>query len=112
MNKLPYRPNGLWFVLLVGLCPLPTPYFTPPLTFNHGSRDTLYLHPFPTRRSSDLDYSTATTERTGNTGHNHGGIVRSESGSAGMPRPISFAVFWLKKKKDLEVKLVAIDLLE
>src|SRR5438128_7156479 len=32
-------------------------------------------------------------------------IARSESGSAGMPRPISYAVFCLKKKTRVEVDL-------
>src|SRR4051794_41273032 len=32
--------------------------------------------------------------------------LRSKSGSAGMPRPISYAVFCLKKKKDMSLQIL------
>src|SRR5437870_10098031 len=63
----------------------------------------LDLHSFPTRRSSDLkgkdtrDYLAAAFPEL-NAWERAGKECRSESGSAGMPRPISYAVFCLKKK--------------
>src|SRR5436189_4512273 len=33
-------------------------------------------------------------------------VYRSEEGSAGMPRPISYAVFCLKKKKDYKIEIM------
>src|SRR5205085_10090680 len=85
-------------------------------------RDHLYLHSFPTRRSSDLlaggamsklfggGFLTAskqfrhgaTSKSRSNTASNstkHKSPQDRKSGSAGMPRPISYAVFCLKKKK-------------
>src|SRR5436309_5629772 len=83
------------------------------------SGDPRDLHSFPTRRSSDL-HSTRNKTRDGlirvrniralngrfNTSITHAYSIESaiqgsdrKSGSAGMPRPISYAVFCLKKKK-------------
>src|SRR5690606_41564620 len=73
-----------------------------------------YLHSFPTRRSSDLadnrpllvmrsnlwasGYDVDGTDQTSlGQFHQHHSQDR-KSGSAGMPRPISYAVFCLKKK--------------
>src|SRR5699024_11768665 len=72
------------------------------LSCHGGNRDVLS---FPTRRSSDLEVpacnvpsrsplpALAIAPET-----KLGKECRSESGSAGMPRPISYAVFCLKKK--------------
>src|SRR5204863_7353376 len=79
------------------------------------------LHSFPTRRSSDLlttyipktsaftlAFSTSQRLRTtrasartlrGTKGKRKGARLDRKSGSAGMPRPISYAVCCLKKKK-------------
>src|SRR5438105_15805340 len=87
--------------------------------FYHHHR---YLHSFPTRRSSDLAVNIHITIIELNALHTkrqnlfqeldavihllmeakHWGlssIIDRKSGSAGMPRPISYAVFCLKKKK-------------
>src|SRR5207249_6101885 len=94
--------------------------------FFYSSVDHRDLHSFPTRRSSDLPKATSSTlyfdSLTVNAGN--GGFLHCiqmdtsvnaanqvvsvdrcihlkdrKSGSAGMPRPISYAVFCLKKKK-------------
>src|SRR5947209_20030447 len=79
--------------------------------------DLQYLYSFPTRRSSDLSstlYFDSLTVNAGNGGflhciqmdtsecneENHHYQDR-KSGSAGMPRPNSYAVFCLKKKKKI-----------
>src|SRR5699024_11653783 len=71
----------------------------------------LDLHSFPTRRSSDLDTSVNAANQVVSVGAdiafdadpkffaNRNNLDR-KSGSAGMPRPISYAVFCLKKKRD------------
>src|SRR5438128_7250990 len=72
-------------------------------------------HSFPTRRSSDLAMSKlfgggqkaaskqfrhgATSKSRSNTASNSTKHKDRKSGSAGMPRPISYAVFCLKKKR-------------
>src|SRR5699024_12429751 len=66
------------------------------------------LHSFPTRRSSDLRalngrFNTSITHAYSIESAIQGSTVQQEcrdrkSGSAGMPRPISYAVFCLKKK--------------
>src|SRR5436309_7958592 len=73
------------------------------------------LHSFPTRRSSDLRVSykvqrtinaslnAATSTRAVSSNPNfeacvYGTLEDRKSGSAGMPRPTSYAVFCLKKK--------------
>src|SRR5205807_8723321 len=64
-----------------------------------GHRD---LHSFPTRRSSDLyccRHCLLCSSRQHSNGLSHHGRRDRKSGSAGMPRPISYAVFCLKKKK-------------
>src|SRR5437879_8642202 len=76
------------------------------------------LHSFPTRRSSDLsailnfldespERKTSFIEisRGGKLPYKTGSPAISDrkSGSAGMPRPISYAVFCLKKKKKRKV---------
>src|SRR5688500_19550970 len=61
------------------------------------------LRSFPTRRSSDLVYrSVEHDQKTGLTTfgqfHQHHSQIDRKSGSAGMPRPTSYAVFCLKKE--------------
>src|SRR5436305_11978097 len=83
-----------------------------------------YLHTFPTRRSSDLiAYPTtkirvnATCRKCPHKVHRMemktlptGSVDPKDrkSGSAGMPRPISYAVFCLKKKKKQQSSYIAI----
>src|SRR5205823_15005417 len=69
------------------------------------------LHSFPTRRSSDLvsnlqSFIASMTQKLtlsdiSDESKNYPKVLTSDrkSGSAGMPRPISYAVFCLKKKK-------------
>src|SRR5437868_11506893 len=76
--------------------------------------DHRHLHSFPTRRSSDLahadgwfivfDTLTLADDRLEAFYDNPNASNRSDrkSGSAGMPRPISYAVFCLKKKNEEE----------
>src|SRR5437868_14593458 len=75
------------------------------------------LHSFPTRRSSDLKRASKITCRRSDVmskGKKRSGarpgrflplditsLLDRKSGSAGMPRPISYAVFCLKKKKNI-----------
>src|SRR5437773_5589487 len=76
--------------------------------FCDSNDDHRYLHSFPTRRSSDLNIING-VERpvkaaelfafTLRVREQFSGFNRDrKSGSAGMPRPISYAVFCLKKK--------------
>src|SRR5436189_2284673 len=53
----------------------------------HGTMFTLALVRFPPTATEEIQYLNAK------------GALRSEERSAGMPRPISYAVFCLKKKK-------------
>src|SRR5438132_9477602 len=81
------------------------------------NRHHLHLHSFPTRRSSDL-HNLGNLLLLGKIGVFHNRRNASsrlllliskhlimekdrKSGSAGMPRPISYAVFCLKKKKNI-----------
>src|SRR5690606_41248087 len=91
------------------LLPLRETYTVPSCTFPQCSGDHRALHSFPTRRSSDLMENTnlskqqqvseimrqmLTQAQTAGQylAHNLGNLDR-KSGSAGMPRPISYAVF-------------------
>src|SRR5438067_2850008 len=74
--------------------------------------DHRHLHSFPTRRSSDLTCDDKSAQIYARFDKNDWRIQPAEfyrsahkdrkSGSAGMPRPISYAVFCLKKKRSLE----------
>src|SRR5205823_13624594 len=97
--------------------------------FFYSSRDHRDLHSFPTRRSSDLTeniingverpvkaaelFAFTLRVRAGNTdvltdAEENVSVscayTDRKSGSAGMPRPISYAVFCLKKKKKKKSK--------
>src|SRR5437763_9827228 len=63
------------------------------------SADLRYLHSFPTRRSSDLYFKAPWMPDRTEANPNEP-LFRSDrkSGSAGMPRPTSYAVSCLKKK--------------
>src|SRR5687767_13641922 len=77
------------------------------LSFFYSYGDHRDLHSFPTRRSSDLPIYT-NSSRTSEAAlwpstyisplSNSTPCIDRKSGSAGMPRPISYAVFCLKKK--------------
>src|SRR5207253_3640347 len=87
----------------------------------YGDMDQSYLHSFPTRRSSSTLYFDSLTVNAGNGGFLHciqmdtsvnaanqvdrcihlnamKKTTDRKSGSAGMPRPTSYAVFCLKKQ--------------
>src|SRR5207237_3029171 len=102
------------------------------LLFATSLYDHRYLHSFPTRRSSDLDSSEISESvnfcvmeaiklcrldtpiifieaRINLIGVSNlqsfiASMTDRKSGSAGMPRPISYAVFCLKKKRKLTIR--------
>src|SRR5207245_5585856 len=106
-----------------------TSFLTSDCSLVQPSSHHLDLHSFPTRRSSDLGYDVDGTDQT-SLGQFSGRVQQTykhsvprffvpehgtmftglsnttrkldrKSGSAGMPRPISYAVFCLKKKKQI-----------
>src|SRR5205085_9734041 len=92
--------------------PIPSACPTPPLAFSSSLRRSVpprHLHSFPTRRSSDLDYSQRARRQVGGPQP-----VLGLRGRVGVRRPdrkstrlnsshsqISYAVFCLKKKKTM-----------
>src|SRR5438445_2595686 len=91
MTRLPPRSTLFPYTTLFRSYKHSVPRFFVP---EHGTMFTLALVRFPPTATKEIQYLNAKGARVN--------IVDRKSGSAGMPRPISYAVFCLKKKMSTE----------